>query len=96
MVENCKKVLDQENEYGALLTDLFQAFDCLQHDLIVPKHHAHGFLIESLKLIFLCDMFLFFNDIGFANYADDNIYCVGKILEEVKSQLEKSSKSVFE
>ena len=51
MVENCKKVLDQENEYGALLTDLSQAFDCLPHDLIVPKHHAHGFLMESLKLI---------------------------------------------
>ena len=41
-------------------------------------------------------MFLFCNDIGFANYADDNTYCVGKILQEVKSQLEKSSKSVFE
>ena len=32
MVENCKKALDQGNEYGALLTDLSKAFDRLPHD----------------------------------------------------------------
>ena len=37
MVENCKKALDQRNEYGALLTDLSKAFDCLPHGLIVAK-----------------------------------------------------------
>ena len=46
MVENCKKELDQGNEYGALLTDLSKAFDCLPHDLIVAKLHAYVFLIE--------------------------------------------------
>ena len=52
MVVNCKKALDQENEHGALLTDLFKAFDCLPHDLIVAKLHAYnGFSIELLKLI---------------------------------------------
>ena len=51
MVENCKKALDQGNEYGALLTDLSKAFDCLLHDLIVAKLHAYGFSTESLKLI---------------------------------------------
>ena len=42
-------------------------------------------------------MFLFCNDIGFASYADDNTpYCIGKTPEEVLSQLEQSSKSIFE
>ena len=41
-------------------------------------------------------MFLFCNDINFASYTDDNTpYCIGKTPEEVTSQLEKSSKSVF-
>ena len=51
MVVNCKKALDQGKEYGALLTDVSKAFDCLPHDLIVAKHHVYGFSIESLKLI---------------------------------------------
>ena len=51
MVENCKKALNQGNEYDALLTDLSKAFECFQHDLIVAKLHAYGFSIESLKLI---------------------------------------------
>ena len=42
-------------------------------------------------------MFLFCNVIDFASYADNNTpYCIGKTPEEVMSQLEKSSKSVFE
>ena len=135
MIENCKKALDQGNEYGALLHDLSKSFDCLLHDLIVAKVHAYGFSIDSLKLvnsyltehkqrvkindqfsswldivvgvpqrsilgpllfnIFLCDMFLFCND--FANFADDNTpYYIGKTPEEVISQLERSSKSIFE
>ena len=51
LVENCNKTLDQGNEYGALLTYLPKAFDCLPYDLIVAKLHAYGFSIESLKLI---------------------------------------------
>ena len=51
MVENCKEVLDQGNEYGALLTDLSETFDCLPHYLIFVKLHAYGFSMESLKLI---------------------------------------------
>ena len=51
MVENCKKALDQENKYGALVTDLSKAFDCLPHNLMVVKLHAYGFFLELLKLI---------------------------------------------
>ena len=47
--------------------------------------------------IFLYDMFLFCNDIDFASYADNNTPdCRGKTPEEVISQLEKSSRSIFE
>ena len=42
MVVHFKKALDQGKEYGALLTDLFKAFDCLSHDLIVVKLHKYG------------------------------------------------------
>ena len=137
MVGNCKKALEQGKEYGALLTDLSEAFDCHLHDLIVVKLDAYGFSIESLKLInsyltkrkqrvkindpfsswfdivvgvsqgciqgpllfniFSYDMFHFCNGIDFASYTDDKkLYCIGKTPEEVVSQLEKSSISIFE
>ena len=51
MVENYIKLLDQGNEYDALLTDVSKAFDCLSHNLIVAKLYACGLLIELLKLI---------------------------------------------
>ena len=58
-----------------------------------------GSILGSLLFnILLCDIYFFCNDIDFANYANDNTsYCIGKTPETVTlSQLEKSSKSIFE
>ena len=42
-----KEPLDQGGEYAALLKvshqSMLKAFDCLPHDLILAKLHAHGF-----------------------------------------------------
>ena len=60
----------------------------------VPQASVLGRLLFN---IFLCDVFLFCHDIDFASYADGNTpYCIRKIPDEVMSQLEKSSKSIFE
>ena len=47
MVENWKESLDQRGHYGALLTDLLKAFDCIMHDLIIAKLQAYGFDNDS-------------------------------------------------
>ena len=48
MAENCKKALDQGNEYVALLTSPSKAFYCLPHDFIVAKLHARMWFIDRI------------------------------------------------
>ncbi len=40
--ESVKRYLDNGEAAGALVTDLSKAFDCLPHDLLVPKMYAYG------------------------------------------------------
>ena len=51
MLEKRKKAIDTKNVYGALLTDLSKAFDCLPHGLKIAKHNAYGFSLPALNLI---------------------------------------------
>ena len=51
LLEKWKTAVDNNSSFGAVLTDLSKAFDCLSHDLIVAKLDAYGMDISSLRLI---------------------------------------------
>ena len=40
MLEIWKEATDNNKAFGALLTDLLKAFDCLSHDLFIAKLYA--------------------------------------------------------
>ena len=46
-----KKFIDNNESFGALLTDLSKAFVCVNHELLIAKRHAYGLDNSSLKLI---------------------------------------------
>ena len=52
MTEKWRKSLDEGGAFGALLTDLSKAFDCLPHALLIAKLHAYRVDIPSLKLLY--------------------------------------------
>ena len=51
MIDKCKKVVDTNTVFGAVLTDLSKAFDCICHDLLFAKLNAYGLSLPALKLI---------------------------------------------
>ena len=51
MLERWKSAVDNKKTFGALLTELSKAFDCLSHDLLLAKLNAYGFNLPALRLI---------------------------------------------
>ena len=49
ILEFWKHASDKNKAFGALLTNLSKAFDCLGHDLLIVKLHAYGLDISSLN-----------------------------------------------
>ena len=52
MIEKWRKIVDFGGAFGALLTDLSKAFDCIPHDIIIAKLEAYGFQMDALKLVY--------------------------------------------
>ena len=50
-MENGKLAVDNKKTFGALLTDLSKAFDCLPYDLLEAKFNAYGFSLPALRLV---------------------------------------------
>ena len=43
LIEKWKHQLDKNGFAGAILMDLFKAFDTINYDLLIAKRHAYGF-----------------------------------------------------
>ena len=51
-MDRWKSAVDDKKVFGALLTDLSKAFDCLSHELIIVKLNPYSFSLPALKLIY--------------------------------------------
>ena len=47
--ETWKKPVHKENIFGALLTELSNAFDCISDELSPAKLHAYGLSLSALE-----------------------------------------------
>ena len=82
MIEKARKILDKGETFGALLTDLSKAFDCMTHDLLIAK---------------LCALFLFVEEVDIMSYTDDNTaHACSENVDVTLEKLEEVGKLLFE
>ena len=51
MLETWKRSVNKVKTFGASLTGLSKAFDCLHHELLTAELNAYGFSLPALQLI---------------------------------------------
>ena len=52
MIKKFKEAFDRGNEFGALLTELSKACDCINHPLLIAKLYSYGVSPLSVNMIF--------------------------------------------
>ena len=100
MAEKWSSSYDIGNSFGALLTDLSKAFDCILLELIIAKPAVYGFKKSAPKVmysylfnIFLCNIFLTMKNTDFVSYTDDNTpYTTGENIDDAIGILEEGAK----
>ena len=51
MLEKFKEIIDRGNQFGALLTYLSKAFDCIDHKALIAKLYEYGVSSSALNII---------------------------------------------
>ena len=51
MLKKWKLAVDKGKDFGALLTDLSKAFDCISQEFVLAQLHVYGFSLRALRLI---------------------------------------------
>ena len=52
MIQKWRESIDKGGTFGALLTDLSKAFNCLAHELLMAKLNTYGFDMRLLNLMY--------------------------------------------
>ena len=51
-MKNGEEIVDNDEAFGALITDLSKTFDCLSQELLIANLDAYSFDNKSLKFVY--------------------------------------------